>query len=50
MTAVELSVVELSVAVGVESVAVARYKQMQSVYAIVQDDIYCNINDITMHS
>ena len=38
VTAVELSVVELSVAVGVESVAVARYKQMQSVYAIVQDD------------
>ena len=43
VTAVELSVVELSVAVGVESVAVARYKQMQSVYAIVQDDNFIAI-------
>lgn len=43
VTAVELSVIELSVAVGVESVAVARYKQMQSVYAIVQDDNFIAI-------
>ena len=43
VTAVELSVVELSVAVGVESVAVGRYKQMQSVYAIVQDDNFIAI-------
>ena len=43
VTAVELSVIELSVAVGVESVAAARYKQMQSVYAIVQDDNFIAI-------
>lgn len=38
-----VTAIELSVAVGVESVAVGRYKQMQSVYAIVQDDNFIAI-------